>query len=118
MFNSQHINNDPRPYYVEENDTRYSKDEILAASILNAPADMIYHLAHLEPRPEFDNNPNLILLRFRRYCDKYPRMTLVHAAEAFLWVINGGFTLDKWSYTRERINHAKKVLERLVNVYG
>lgn len=120
MFNSQKRNNDPKPYYVVETvrdgfDGRYSKDEIDAASVLHPPADTLYHLAEFCPRPEFDNNPNRILVEAREHLSRATRPD--RALATWLnWIDDPTSDRDSpepW-IDEERV-HARKVLQRLAS---
>ena len=62
IYNSQKRNNDPMPWHEWETGTRYSGEEVRAK---NARGETWYGLA-LDPRPEFDNNPNPLLVEVRK----------------------------------------------------
>lgn len=93
MFNSQKINNDPEPYII---------DLGLALGTVRGSQDAGSHWdshdTYYDPRPEYDNNPNPILIQFRKDRD----FTRIENLE------------DQIPHER----HAHKVLEKLVNVYG
>lgn len=98
MFNSRKINNDHEPY-VGWSGKRYNEETRTFASLEDGPVGV-------DPRPEYDNNPNPILVEFRE-------------AEApgkiYRWLdLLDGAT--EWS--QEHIDHATKVLTRLVNIFG
>lgn len=100
MFNSQKINNDPEPYII---------DFGLALGTVRSSEDSGSHWdshdTYYEPRPEYDNNPNPILVEFREAeaPDKVTR---------WLDLLDGA---EEWP--PEHINHARAVLTRLERIY-
>lgn len=104
MFNSQKINNDPYPYKVNGGSmTRCDKPGFVGK---------------FDPRPEYDNNPNPILQEFREF-DMVRSASTTRESAAHL-LLSFDAWIPSWGkgYTREHIDHAKRVLEKLVNVYG
>lgn len=101
MFNSQKINNDPHPYKVNGGSlTRCDKPGFVG---------------EYDPRPEYDNNPNPILVQFRETQEE--ELPYSDTRE-WLYFLNNPLT-NSWSYATEKhVIHARKVLERLVNVYS
>ena len=95
MFNSQKINNDPEPYVV---DFGLALGEVRGAEDCGSHWDS--HDTRYEPRPEYDNNPNPILVKLRE--NSLGWETIEEIAKGNLG----------------HIDHAKRVLEKLVNVYG
>lgn len=89
MFNSQKINNDPFPY-VSESGTRHANPGWLNSE----------YFSNRRERPEYDNNPNPILVKLRE--NSLGWETIEEIAKGNLG----------------HIDHAKRVLEKLVNVYG
>ncbi|UOR02080.1 hypothetical protein MUN77_01730 [Leucobacter allii] len=117
MFNSQKINNDPFPWDWIGNTTGESGGRCAA----DVPEDC-RHAYHgvFDPRPEFDNSPNPILVDFRRSLGIQERGSV--AAHARWWLrlrdIEPDMTAECWSdppiaFTDEHYAHAWKVLERL-----
>lgn len=103
MFNSQKINNDPHPYKVTGGSyTRCDKD---------------LFTGKYDPRPEYDNNPNPILEYFR---DAMSSGEYDAIALATIWesLIDTGYDWeeDGLAPTLEQLDHAYKVLTRLVNI--
>lgn len=101
MFNSQKINSDPVPYIID-----FGLALGTVRSSEDAGSHWDSHDTYYDPRPEYDNNPNPILVEFRE-------------AEApgkiYRWLdLLDGAT--EWS--QEYVNHSRKVLTRLVNIFG
>lgn len=101
MFNSQKVNNDPYPYTVNWG----------SFSRCDKP---LFHGKH-EPRPEYDNNPNPLLEAFR---DFLTFTGMVNLQEKTQNVLDNEEVWDLELHQGAHITHARKVLERLVNVYG
>lgn len=121
MFNSQKINNDPEPY-VGWSGKRYDEETRTFASLEDGPVGV-------EPRPEFDNNPNQILVEFRGDLKtKQPYWSEVDIIKRWqgvngLSTKTGEYPAYKgiWSLMDaypEYVDHARKVLTRLVNIFG
>lgn len=99
MFNSQRINNDPFPWVAGGSGYRWPHP---------APG-----VGRWDFRPEYDNNPNPILVSFRE--DTNPH------AESWFESLDNNYrdvTFGPQDWTEKHIDHARKVLERLVNVYS
>lgn len=111
MFQSQKINNDPEPY-AGWSGRRYNEETRTFASLEDGPVGV-------EPRPEYDNNPNPILEYFR---DAMSSGEYDVVALATLWesLIDTGYNWgdDGLLPELEQIEHARKVLTRLVNIFG
>lgn len=109
MFNSQKINNDPFPY-VSESGTRHANPGWLNSG----------YFSNRRERPEYDNNPNPILISFREQSDwgNINQTGKYEECAEWLWWL-GDPTHSVYKFQRlEHIDHAKRVLEKLVNVYG
>lgn len=113
MFNSQKINTDPKPYVTYANQHR--------TELRNAEWDIqsdgeVEYVRVYDPRPEFDNNPNPILLDLRDYwwhmgIDKPDAdCARIYLESTAIERVAGGST--------RHIAHAKKVLERLARLTG
>lgn len=106
MFNSRKINNDPFPY-VSESGTRHANPGWMGSE----------YFSNRRERPEYDNNPNPILEAFRE--DIYAVGTVQEARNCLrYWDLYLKFVKKDWTFRVVHINHARKVLTRLVNVYG
>lgn len=106
MFNSQKINNDPVPYIVssiEDGDYRISVE------------DFFGYRTEYAPRPEYDNNPNPLLEAFRDFLRIVGYSEFSEKLRTFLIVILFGM---KQFFNPYHIEHARKVLERIVRIYG
>lgn len=111
MFNSQKINRDIVPWKILDADGDDTGDRTCTPESIRSHETVEY-----APRPEFDNNPSDILVAFRAAGgDKNPRGGVAAMASRVLrnehvWDID---------YDRPGVkDHARKVLERLVNVYA
>ncbi len=110
MFNSQKINNDPEPYIID-----FGLALGMVRSSEDAGSHWDSHDTYYDPRPEYDNNPNPILVQFRETQEE--ELPYSDTRE-WLYFLNNPLT-NSWSYATEKhVIHARKVLERLVNVYG
>ena len=110
MFNSQKINNDPEPY-IGWSGKRYSEESHTYATLEDGPVGE-------EPRPEYDNNPNPILVAFREDLP-HALVPFVTTQEAAKWWLHLPDYRDmEECFSPKHIDHARKVLEKLVNVYG
>lgn len=114
MFNSQRINTDPKPWLGPR-----GRDGV----------NYGLGVQRFEPRPEFDNNPNPILEAVRIDLEtKQPYWTDMEVIERWvgengLNARGGGYPTYSSIWTLRQaypryVNHARKVLERIVNVYG
>ena len=111
MFASRKINRDPMRWYCEECDMRHAELDF-------CEHDVIEH----DPRPEFDNNPNPVLVAFReRWEASGGSIGLADASRLrrlsvhFLTRINGEFYTQR-GVSRAHIDHARRVLQRLANM--
>ncbi len=115
MFNSQTINNDPEPYIID-----FGLALGMVRSSEDAGSHWDSHATYYDPRPEYDNNPNPILIYARNFLvtdlSDDPIQTLLTWLDSdwtqILWIVGS------CKVVLDRIEHARKVLERLVNVYG
>ena len=99
MFNSQNRNNDPLPYLWR------SGERTAEPSRWGNRPPHIY-----KPRPEFDNNPNPILIELREVIEEIP------TDRARTYRINSEAISrhgDAMRHTPEHIDHARRVLARL-----
>lgn len=103
MFNSQKINNDPQSWTCPVERHKGTRMSIREAVKCCGMA------TNLAGRTEYDNNPNPILLQVRE---------LASSAEHGLYLMDAGYIGYRDDSTHEHIIHARKVLTRLVNVYG
>lgn len=101
IYNSQRVNNDPKPY-LWQNGERTAEPSVWG----NRPG----HIHH--PRPKYDNNPNPLLEAFRKYGPG-------HFGGVEGWIVHAmsGTHADGVSITPEHIDHAYRVLTKLINVY-
>ncbi|MGK0740413.1 hypothetical protein ACSHWG_00790 [Leucobacter sp. Z1108] len=116
MYASQKINTDPEPW-VSRIDASKRGD------IPDAFPERIgtWGVDH-EPRPEFDNNPNPILVAFREFDRARACSTTGHSAALELQRMAWDAERDTYTYwndlpeipTYAQMTHARKVLERLV----
>lgn len=109
MFNSQRINNDPFPY-VSSSGSRHANPGWMGSE----------YFSNRQERKEYDNNPNPLLEYFRDAMGsgEYEAVAL---AEVWVGLIDSGYDWqdeDGVRVTPAHIDHARKVLERLVNVYS
>ena len=113
MFNSQKINNDPWPYvwsgHSPIDKARTNTDMFRKGSNSRMT---IFGYEH-NPRPEYDNNPNPILENYRKVGQSPDSWLYMVLSD----LVNPEDPLSS-GHTVEHLNHARKVLERLVNVYG
>lgn len=94
MFASRAINTDPFPY-VGEHGSRHA----YAGTLNQKPLTF-------SPRPEYDNNPNLVLVTFRYNDDtRDPVEWLAYSEGAFIGPL-------------AHLEHARKVLTRLAALEG
>lgn len=111
MYNSQKINQDPNPY------TLVNLDGNLIGRVSSKQPNGLVS-CRFEPREEYDNEPNPILIAFRE--DTYAKGTVMEAKsihrywELYLEVLRG----QGYKVTEDTKDHARKVLTKLVNVYG
>ena len=104
-------NVDPKPYYVEESDSRHSVAEVREDSGKGEYGGMVYNLAAFRPRPEFDRSVNPILAVFRKRVEATPRTTVARHASA--WLVSFPALLYGTDVTDAQVDHARKVLIRL-----
>lgn len=109
MFNSQKINTDPQPYVIAVG--------IGAGMRVDEGATLGWHDQYdYVPRPEYDNNLNPILLEFRS--------ALEHGvSDASLRALFNQIDMHLAEWRRmgadeAQLDHARKVLTRLVNIFG
>lgn len=112
MFQSQKINNDPEPY-AGWSGRRYNEETRTFASLEDGPVGV-------EPRPEYDNNPNPIMVAVRYVAEKHGMAPEETANLANLWLKAPRYYESnlKVRPTKSHREHARKVLTRLVNVFG
>lgn len=105
MFNSQKINNDPFPY-VSESGSRHANPGWMGSE----------YFSNRQERPEFDNNPNPLLLDLRKTIEDSvsSRKTVYRLNNDLLWAYEGKL-LEKYPdiLKQGHIEHARKVLTRL-----
>ena len=127
MFSSQKISRDPWPYVWAGHSER---DQMRADTHMFRKGAPSYHPTmpyQYRPRPEFDNNPNPVLELFREGRSGGP---LHEDARDYLRAMSE----DQWAYASDQANvevntmavergatdahyaHARKVLQRLVNM--
>lgn len=132
MFHSQKINTDPRPYYIAEDDSRRTVVEIEAdgGDERFPNGGLLYNLAKFDPRPEFDNNPNPILIDFRRFIAGRGETASSRSAAVYLAALvdpdvenEATHSLDRlyeepyrYSERQAQEAHARKVLQRLARL--
>lgn len=123
MYASQRVNTDPKPYYVTElegdgHDGRVTEERVAASARESSwlGGGIIHSLAKLKPRPEFDSNPNPILLDYRMSdgnIDGWLSMLEMPGLLDFLAEAGGEHGT---AVTEKHVSHAKKVLTRLANL--
>lgn len=106
MFNSQKINNDPNPYTLVNLD-----GNIIGRVTSKQPNGHVS--CRFEPREEYDNNPSPLLLEIRELLDIPDRMKTY---EVNLNALNS--PRYEVLQPKDVVDHARKVLTKLVNVYG
>lgn len=154
MFNSQKINTDPTPLYTVLMYARngvpakwtmrtVNEDMAIETALDNYPNHDVHTVSVTYNRPEYDNNPNPILTRFREYVEErtdaalYYSLALVEDALTAIRYHEGELAwergadegtdelfgalrefADNTSFTEhaEHINHARKVLEKIANL--
>ena len=109
MFNSQQVNNDPEPIRVMP-DTRLEYRTESCVTKIPYETEFLY-----EPRPEYDNNPNPILLAFREDVEDARGDDSGIVEEWLAHLQDAEYHLN---HPEEEVDHARKVLTKLVNVYG
>lgn len=117
MFRSRAaINDDPQPYYVEENDRRYTRADIYADAAEGEWGGIISNLAHNSPRAEYIRThlspPNPILVELRGVADKHGMSTdeVVGLAESFLKNERLYLTRLRIKATKAQSIHARRAL--------
>lgn len=108
IYNSQRVNNDPQPYLWRSGE-RTENPSVWG----NRPPHTF------NPRPEYDNNPNPVLQAFRKESDWGWLNEEGKAQEVREWI---GWLSDKSHniylfQKHEHIEHAHRVLTKLINVY-
>lgn len=117
MFNSQKINNDPEPYevYVNHQATGVrarADDEVTVG--FDCDLDLSF-----KPRPEFDNNPNPVLESLRRTLEDFPPIDRKKTIEHWEYMVWSDLVdPEPEGHEVRHLEHASKVLTRLVNIYG
>lgn len=106
MFNSQKINQYPNPY------TLVNLDGNVIGRVSSKQLNGLVS-CRFEPREEYDNDPNPILEGLRTG-EFEPVPLLEWLDDNWDAPIDPG---ESW-FTWEHRNHARKVLTKLVNVYG
>lgn len=106
MFNSQRVNNDPFPY-ISPSGSRNANPGWMGSE----------YFSNRRERKEYDNNPNPMLLRFRESVGILDD-ELIETAKWYLEDMLHVIWFEDSGSTDEEYEHARKVLERLVNVYG
>lgn len=104
IYNSQRVNNDPLPW---KSDTGAMYPEAVYSKSLES--------ASFEPRPEYDNDPNPILLEIREINEKYPGSNMETYEVNLMAMQSHGYAVEQ---SVPHTLHALKVLEKLVRVYG
>lgn len=101
MFNSRKISNDPTPWVNPKSGGRYAPGTV----------GQFYGDFEYSPRPEFDNNPNPILLAFREAVKADPDA----AREPYEWLLTAWLEVhagtELWSVPHYL--HAEHVLRLL-----
>lgn len=115
MFNSQHINNDPKPW-------RYDLLGMIPPDKRARESEQVTGGFAYVPRPEYDNNPNPILENFRRTVNRISKgLVHIQQAEDHLAITLNIVESSVFQFTEEtlsHVDHARKVLTRLANIYG
>lgn len=70
-----------------------------------------------DPRPEFDNNPNPILLGFRKMASGRDPKWLGYAARLELTWLDRGYGSLQAEATPEQVEHARRVLQRIAGTH-
>lgn len=102
IYNSQHINNDPEPYLWRSGE-RTSEPSMWG----NRPSHIF------NPRPEYENNPNPVLVAFRKHGPG-----LFGGTEGWLQYAMHGTHADGVPFTEVHLEHAIKVLSRLDHLFN
>ena len=110
IYNSQRVNNDPFPYQLPDgsrdgNPLQYEFKEGRIGGKRNFGA--VYN-----PRPEYDNNPNPLLEASRKHGPG-----LFGGTEGWLQYAMHGTHVDRVPFTEAHLEHAHRVLTKLINVY-
>ena len=117
IYNSQRVNNDPQPYCVYVNHQRthvyVSSDEEVTLGF-DGDLDLVY-----DPRPKYHNTPNPVLEAFRNESDwdwlnEEGKETEVR--EWLWWLSDKSHNIYLFQ-KHEHIEHAHRVLTKLINVY-
>lgn len=111
MYNSQRVNNDPEPWKGFSH-MRYAKEEGQS------------NFAVWGPRPEYDNNPNPILIKFREDVDSdVADSSLFEAWWRINWLegVLNDHEIEYCEITDQsllRVKHALRVFNKIQGVYG
>lgn len=100
-YNSQRVNNDPQPYLWRSGE-RTESPSVWG----NRPPHTF------NPRPEYENNPNPVLEAFRKHGPG-----LFGGTEGWLQYAMPGTHVDRVPFTEAHLEHAHRVLTKLINVY-
>ena len=111
IYNSQRVNSDPFPWMNPEGE-RVSNKTRMGSVYYHSPEDAMRYKRH--PRPKYDNNPNPLLEAFRTVSE-HPRGGLVALAERVLKNRHGLW--DEEINDPSYLEHAHRVLTKLINVY-
>lgn len=112
MFNSQKINNDPKPWVNPADGDRVSNKTRMGQIYFASPWAALQYKK--DPRPEYDNNPNPILVSFRADTQEMDELAPNNARA---WI--GGDQIEffeEGGYDSAWTDHARKVLQRLANL--
>lgn len=112
MFNSQKINTDPEPWTQKWLDGIVTRHKCMGQT---------HNRWRYQPRPEFDNTPNPVLVAFREIDAARACSTTGHSATLELQRMAWDAERDAYTYwhdlpeipTHAQMTHARKVLERL-----
>ena len=118
IYNSQRVNNDPLPWMNPEGE-RVSNKTRMGSVYYHSPEDAMRYKRH--PRPKYDNNVNRAL-EFFRLDATYPAIakwySLRDRAKIFITFWDDPvFYFNDREFTAEEMDHAHRVLTKLINVY-
>lgn len=109
IYNSQRVNNDPLPWMNPEGE-RVSNKTRMGSVYYHSPGDAMRYKRH--PHPKYDNNPNPVLEAFRKHGPG-----LFGGTEGWLQYAMHGTHVDRVPFTEAHLEHARRVLTKLINVY-
>lgn len=109
IYNSQRVNSDPLPWMNPEGE-RVSNKTRMGSVYYHSPEDAMRYKRH--PRPKYDNNPNPLLEAFRKHGPG-----LFGGTEGWLQYAMHGTHVDRVPFTEAHLEHAHRVLTKLINVY-